>query len=143
MAMTELPNTVTEAQMRLRQDMHGSIEWQVRSSTDPEWLRRQLSPDIIVPPSRTAKRVALLVVAMVIGGIVLGMCAAGRAAEVPGRFEIVAYPAGRDLREDRPNLIVISGPYAGREECRIAIASVKLANGNRLRCDRIEDRRVK
>lgn len=58
-------------------------------------------------------------------------------------FEIVAYPAGKDLRADRPNLVVVAGPYASREECRIAIASVRLANGKRLRCDRIETRRVR
>lgn len=91
-----------------------------------------------------ARLVKLLAIPMVVVGcisIVRG-CSEASATERPGAYEIVAYRAGKDLREDQPNLVVISGPF-GREECRIAIASVKLANGSRLRCDKVEERRVR
>lgn len=126
----EFANTVTDAQRQLYKDMRRD-----------EWA--EPGPDIVAPEIKRSRVLMRTVVGalFIIGAIAIARGVLG--AEQPGRFEIVAYPAGKDLREDRPNLIVIAGPYSGREECRIAIASVKLANGKRLRCDRIEDRRVK
>jgi len=60
------------------------------------------------------------------------------AAEQTPQWEVVAYPPGRDLREDRPNLVAVAGPFASRMECTHAIAFVKLAKPVRLRCDRVE-----
>lgn len=112
----DMPNTVAEAQMQIRAAMR-------QPRRIPAW-----------------KIVATVVLAAALGVIAISVA---RAAERIAAYEIVVYPAGKDLREDRPNLVAIAGPYAGREECRIAIASVKLANGARLRCDAIDNRRMR
>lgn len=132
--MNELPNTVAEAQERLHA---------IRSSTDPRWVEQQLAPQ---PPDDASVHWEIVLAGcigtFIAGAIVTVAVFYAFPAKADTAYEIVAYPAGKDLREDRPNLIVVSGPY-GREECRIAIASVKLANGSRLRCDAVEERRTR
>lgn len=87
----------------------------------------------------------------IVGGFVLAAAlvviaiSIARAAERTGGYEIVAYRSGKDLREDRPNIIPLpDSRHDTRELCRHAIQFVRVQqSGMRLRCDKIDDRRVR
>lgn len=104
---------------------------------------------MIPGPTRRSQLVARGVLAAVIGGLVLCMCAAPKAAETGGGrpYEIWALRAsGKDLRTDAPNWVRLEGSevYASKVECQTAIRSVRLdrkiqgASGWRLTCQPVQ-----
>ena len=129
--MTELPNTVTEAQMQLREAM--------RYSTDPAWLERQLSPgpDEII---RSGRRLAYWTVG-IIGGcaavcIVFALFAFGAfASEPPRDWVVFNLSAGTPWVNPKTGLpATATGPTA----CSLALYEVSTAvpAGTRLSCVR-------
>lgn len=96
----------------------------------------------ITPPSKTAKRVAVLVLAMVIGGIVLGMCSAGRAAERNQSWDVFAFREGKLLQADARNIVPVEskGPFPTKRLCEdIGIGTVRIRDaGWKLSCRRVD-----
>lgn len=134
--MTEFPNTVTEAQLRLRQDMHGSIEWQVRASTDPEWLRRQLSPPVEYRPTPVWRIVAAFVLAAALVVIAISVA---RAAEPPRTWQVWNETANKPWLSKKGEPATATGPTA----CNLSLWEVAKAtqDGTRLSCRRIDEAR--
>jgi len=90
-------------------------------------------------PTRRSHIVSRTVLAIVILGLGLTMCASPRAAE--RSFEIWAVRAsGKALREDQPNWVRVSvDPFPSRSECLAALPEISIdrmlrSTGWRLTC---------
>lgn len=83
-------------------------------------------------------------ISMVAAGFLLLVIGMARAAELPGRYEITLFHAGKNYDHVERTHFVLSGPYESREACKVAIVRVRvMVSGARLQCTPIEMGRVK
>ena len=126
--MTELPNTVA-AQAQLHAAM--------RRSTDPRWVERQLSPPIIVKPSRIGWLIYPMIglgMGVVAAVLFLSFCA--RAAELPPERVWVIW---NETANKQAHVHRFTGPTA----CNTDIGGVArtMPDGSRISCVRLDQRK--
>jgi hypothetical protein len=135
--MTELPNTVTEAQMQLREAL--------RYSTDPAWLERQISPgpDEII---RSGRRLAYWTVGIIGAGsifcIVFALFAFGAFAaerDRPHDLWLMVKPTAEDpvIAASQRNQFKIGVGYQSKGKCEDVKAQMRKVNGT-LQCLSVE-----
>ena|SRR6266545_609060 len=134
--MTAIDHDMPKYQSDLRDSNMNSINY---VNAAPLCCCEGVETDHEIRPMPARKIVAAFVLAVALA------ISVARAAELPTAYEIVAYRAGKDLRTDEPNIIPLpDSRHDSRELCRHAIQFVKVQeSGMRLRCDKIDDRRVR